>query len=104
MIEPNPFYALIQFAGGYSLPRCLHVVADLGVADVLDETPRTPADLAASVGGGGRDHLLRAVLDSAPTAKGVIRCLPSSMLFHLTPLPKKALPRVPALCGIVRRR
>ncbi len=76
MIEPNPFYTLIQIAGGYSLPRCLHVVADLGVADVLDETPRTPADLAASVGGGGRDHLLRAVLDSAPTAKGVLFDLP----------------------------
>ncbi|MGH2618792.1 MAG: methyltransferase family protein [Thermomicrobiales bacterium] len=50
MIEPNPFYTLIQIAGGYCLPRCLHVVADLGVADVLDETPRTAADLAASVG------------------------------------------------------
>lgn len=50
MIEPNPFYTLIQIAGGYCLPRCLHVVADLGVADVLDETPQTAADLAASVG------------------------------------------------------
>jgi hypothetical protein len=37
-------------AGGYALSRCLHVVADLGVADALDETPRTAADLAAQVG------------------------------------------------------
>lgn len=50
MIEPNPFSTLQQIAGGYCLPRCLHVVADLGVADVLDETPLTAADLASSVG------------------------------------------------------
>ena len=46
----NPFDTLLQMAGGYCLPRCLHVVADLGVADALDETPRTASDLAASVG------------------------------------------------------
>lgn len=50
MSEPNPFTTLQQIAAGYCLPRCLHVVADLGVADVLDETPRTAADLATSVG------------------------------------------------------
>jgi hypothetical protein len=48
--EANPFATVIQMAGGYCLPRCLHVVADLGVADVLDETPLTATDLAASVG------------------------------------------------------
>jgi hypothetical protein len=37
-------------ASGYVLPRCLHVVADLGVADKLDETPRTAAELAKAVG------------------------------------------------------
>jgi hypothetical protein len=36
----------LDLAGAYALPRCLHVVADLGVADVLDETPRTAAELA----------------------------------------------------------
>ncbi|CAA9246771.1 MAG: hypothetical protein AVDCRST_MAG26-1706 [uncultured Chloroflexia bacterium] len=50
MNEPNPFATLTQIAGGYCLPRCLHVVADLGVADVLNETPGTAADLAAVVG------------------------------------------------------
>lgn len=50
MREPNPVHALLQIAGGYCLPRCLHVVADLGVADVLDETPRTAAELATAVG------------------------------------------------------
>ena len=48
--ETDPFAKVIQIAGGYCLPRCLHVVADLGVADALGETPRTAADLAESVG------------------------------------------------------
>ncbi len=50
MTETNPFAALQQIAGGYALARCLHVVADLGVADVLDGAPRTAADLASDVG------------------------------------------------------
>jgi hypothetical protein len=50
MTESNPFELLRDIAGGYCLNRCLHVVADLGVADVLDENPQTAADLAASVG------------------------------------------------------
>lgn len=50
MDEPNPFATVQRIAGGYALPRCLHVVADLGVADALGETPRTAAELAAAVG------------------------------------------------------
>ena len=50
MVDTNPFNTVQQIAGGYCLPRCLHVVADLGVADALGETPCTAADLAASVG------------------------------------------------------
>ena len=50
MIEPNPFETLRQIAGGYCLSRGLHVVANLAVADKLDETPRTAAELAVSVG------------------------------------------------------
>jgi hypothetical protein len=50
MNEPNPFAILQQLAGGYCLPRCLHVVADLGVADALDDLPQTAVALAASVG------------------------------------------------------
>jgi hypothetical protein len=40
---------LVDMASGYPLSRCLHIVADLGVADVLEETPRTASELAASV-------------------------------------------------------
>ena len=50
MIEPNPFEMLREMAGGYCLSRGLHVIANLGVADKLDETPRTAAELAASTG------------------------------------------------------
>ncbi|HEV2073845.1 MAG TPA: methyltransferase [Thermomicrobiales bacterium] len=49
MIETNPFATLTEIAGGYCLPRSLHAVANLGVADALDEMPRTATDLAASV-------------------------------------------------------
>jgi O-methyltransferase domain len=50
MIEPNPFETLRVMAAGYCLSRGLHVVANLGVADKLEETPRTAAELAMSVG------------------------------------------------------
>ena len=46
MTDTNPFATLQQITSGYILSRCLHVIADLGVADVLDETPRTAAELA----------------------------------------------------------
>lgn len=49
-MDPNPILSILQIAGGYCLSRCLHVVADLGVADALDSSPRTAADLAADVG------------------------------------------------------
>jgi hypothetical protein len=48
--KSNPYETLREIAGGYCLSRGLHVVANLGVADELDETPRTAAELAASVG------------------------------------------------------
>jgi hypothetical protein len=48
--DPNPFSTLQLIAGGYCLPRCLHVVADLGVADVLGDEPMTPTALAGAVG------------------------------------------------------
>lgn len=47
----NPFETLQSIALSYSLSRCLHLVADLGVADHLgDEEQRSAADLAAAMG------------------------------------------------------
>lgn len=50
MSAPNPVATVLHIAGGYCLPRCMHIAADLGVADALDDTPRSAADLAAAVG------------------------------------------------------
>ncbi len=50
LTQANPFDTLIMMAGGACLPRCLHAVADLGVADALDEEPKTAEQLAKSVG------------------------------------------------------
>ncbi len=71
MIEPNPVSTLLEIAGGYCVPRCLHVVANLGVADALDETPRSAAELAASVGAhpDALDRVLRLL-----SAHGVFEC------------------------------
>jgi hypothetical protein len=46
----NPFETIQKIAGGYCLNRCLHAVAELGVADVLNDTPQTPEELARLVG------------------------------------------------------
>ncbi len=50
MTELTPFDTVLRMAGGYCLPRCLHVIAQLGVADALEETPKTAADLAGATG------------------------------------------------------
>ena len=41
---------LQQMAGGYCVARCLHVVAELGVADALGEQPTDAGTLATAVG------------------------------------------------------
>src|ERR1700694_1843706 len=51
----------VEMSAGYWLPRVLHVVADLGVADALDKTPRLVDELAKDVGANADalDRLLR---------------------------------------------
>ena len=44
----------------YAVPRCLHAIAEIGVADVLDQDARTAEELAASCGASG-DALARAM-------------------------------------------
>ena len=41
---------VLQMATAFWAPRCLHVVAELGVADHIDGEARSAADLAATVG------------------------------------------------------
>ena len=80
MTKPDPVSTVLQIAGGHCLPRCLHIVADLGVADALDETPRTAAHLAASVGA-QPDALGRVLRFLA--AHGVFECQGDT--FHHSP-------------------
>jgi hypothetical protein len=46
----SPVDILLDIAGGYVLSRCLDVVADFGVADVLGDVPLSASDLAEAVG------------------------------------------------------
>lgn len=48
--ETESVMRLVEISAGYWLPRALHVVADLAVADALDEEPRSAVDLAEEVG------------------------------------------------------
>jgi hypothetical protein len=50
MEEGNPFATVQQLAGAYCASRCLHAVADLGIADRLDDSPMTAAELAGPAG------------------------------------------------------
>jgi O-methyltransferase/methyltransferase family protein len=50
MGQPSTFETLIQLANGYTLSRTLHVIANLGVADAIDDSPRTAAELAEKLG------------------------------------------------------
>jgi O-methyltransferase len=49
-MNPPPSAQLWQIATDYLLPRCLHVVTELGVADHLGETPATAEALAMATG------------------------------------------------------
>ena len=85
-MEPGPFATLTQIAGGYCLPRSLHVVADLGIADALDEQPRTDAELAAAVGAHpealGRVLRLLAAHGVFEVQGGTVRHSPASRLLR----------------------
>jgi O-methyltransferase domain len=59
--ETAPFELLAQISCAYWLSRCLHVVADIGVADALEEEPQSVAALAEFTGchKGALDRVLR---------------------------------------------
>jgi O-methyltransferase domain/Dimerisation domain len=48
--SPHPAAPVLQLATAYWTSRCLHVAADLGVADVLGDEPQTAEALARSLG------------------------------------------------------
>ena len=51
---------ILQVAAGAVLPRCLHAVANLGVADALDDKPQS-ADMLADATGAHPEALARAL-------------------------------------------
>lgn len=61
MITVNPVESLLQLSASYYVSRALHAVADLGVADALDETPLSAASLATATAAdaGALDRVLR---------------------------------------------
>jgi len=46
----SPFDTLMEVSTGFVLPRTLHVIAELGIADALEGTPRSAEALAAATG------------------------------------------------------
>ena len=46
-MDASPIDTIMQISMGFTLPRALHVIAELGVADALDEQPQTAEALAA---------------------------------------------------------
>lgn len=46
----EPMTSILQVAAGAVLPRCLHALANLGVADVIDDMPLSADTIAAATG------------------------------------------------------
>ena len=46
----DPADVLLRISMSHGVPRCLHAVAELGVADALGESPRTAGELAKETG------------------------------------------------------
>jgi O-methyltransferase domain len=49
-MQESAFALLHRLAIGYAIPRCLHIVTELGIADQLDNEPKTAAALASVAG------------------------------------------------------
>ena len=50
MEQSEPIQFVRDLVNSHTLARCIHVVADLGVADALQDRPATAADLASRTG------------------------------------------------------
>lgn len=86
MSDLGIYEGLKQLASSYSVARCIHVLADLGVADHLDESP-VNADCLAMATGADADALERALRLVAAHGvfdyqDGVIRHSPMSRLLR----------------------
>src|SRR5690349_1003695 len=82
MVARDPSAELMRLVNGYQVSQAIHVVAALGIADLLRDGPRTSDDLAAAVSAhpGSLHRLLRAL-----AAVGVFR-EEADRHFSLTPM------------------
>jgi hypothetical protein len=78
----NPFAEAMRLINGYQVSQALHVVAVLGIADLLRDQPRTSDDLARAAGA-HPDTLYR--LLRAVAAVGVLQ-ESAGRMFALTPV------------------
>jgi len=65
-----PAQAVLQVIAGFWLSRCVYIAAKLGLADLVQESPKTPAELAVLTG------------THAPSLYRVLRALASSGWLH----------------------
>ena len=101
----NPVESLLQLSAAYYVSRALHVVADLGVADALDETPLSPASLATATAAdaGALDRVLRllSLYGIFAYADGAVAHTPTSrMLRQDHPQSMRSLVRMFGLPGM----
>ncbi|MGZ3313629.1 MAG: methyltransferase [Caulobacteraceae bacterium] len=71
MSQPNPAEAILGLSTAYWASRCLHLVAEIGVADALGEEPQTAEALAATLG-----------VKADPLGR-VLRCLTNHGVFEM---------------------
>jgi len=71
MSQPDPAQLLMGLTTGYWVSRCLHVAAELGVADVLGDEPQTAEALAG-----------RLKVQARPLGR-VLRCLANHGVFEM---------------------
>ena len=66
----DPADGLLRISMSHGLPRCLHAVAELGIADALGESPRSAEELARDTGtdAGALARTLRVL-----SAEGILR-------------------------------
>lgn len=93
--DEQPAAALTRLANGYQVSQALHVVATLGIADLLREGSRRATDLAAATGTheGALYRLLRTL-----ASVGVFR-EEADHRFAPTPLGECLRPDAPAPVG-----
>jgi predicted transcriptional regulator len=68
----NPADDLLRISMSHGLPRSLHAVAELGIADALGESPRSAEELARDTGTHA-DALARTL--RVLSAEGILECI-----------------------------